>query len=132
MSNFVCAALEPVVADDGRYRDYLSPEARAKLLREVEAGNASLVRGFGMTPFPPLSEPSAKGFSAYPGLSPERAKQLGEHHARIKRTAGYRRERATVLLRQFTRRLRAIFASRPTALAARASRGEAPQPSKPA
>ncbi len=45
------------------------------------------VQGFGMTPFPPLSEPGDKGFSAYPGLSPERAKELGERHARIKRTA---------------------------------------------
>jgi hypothetical protein len=32
MGNFVCAELERVVSDDGRYRDYLSPEARARLL----------------------------------------------------------------------------------------------------
>lgn len=111
MSNFVCAALEPVFADDRRYRDYLSPEARAKLLHEVEPGNASLARDFGMTPFPPLAEPSAKGFRAYPGLSPERAKELEEHHARIKRTAGYKLERATLLLRQVTRKFRAVFTS---------------------
>ena len=59
MSNFVCAELERVVTDDGRYRDYLSPEARARLLRDVEPGNATLSRDFGMTPFPPLAEQSA-------------------------------------------------------------------------
>lgn len=131
MSNFVCAALERVVIDDGRYHDYLSPEARAELLREVEAGNARLSQAFGMTPFPSLPEQSAKGFSAYPGLSPERAKELKERHARIKLTAGYQLERATLLLRQFTRRLRAIFASSQPVRAVRASRGGAPKPTKP-
>ena len=50
MSDFVCAELERVVTDDGRYRDFLSPEVRAKLMRDVEAGNATLSRDFGMTP----------------------------------------------------------------------------------
>jgi len=56
MGNFVCAELERVVTDDGRYRDYLSPEARARLLRDVEPGNATLGWDFGMQPFPPLSD----------------------------------------------------------------------------
>ena len=46
MSDFVCAELERVVTDDGRYRDFLSPEVRAKLMRDVEAGNATLVQRF--------------------------------------------------------------------------------------
>ena len=113
MNDFVCAALERVVTDDGRYHDYLSPEARAKLLREVAPSNASLSQEFGMTPFPPWSEQTAKGFSAYPGLLPERAKELKERHDRIRLTSGYQLERATLLWRQFTRRLRGMFA--PTA-----------------
>ena len=131
MSNFVCAELERVVTDDGRYHDYLSPGARAKLLRDVAPGNATLVRDFGMTPFPALAEQSANDWKSYPGLSPERARELRERHNKIKRSAGYQLERATLLLRQVTRRFRAMFASTGSARAWRGSRREAPQASKP-
>src|SRR4029078_7514092 len=80
MGNFVCAELERVVTDDGRYRDYLSPEARARLLRDVEPGNAMLSRDFGMQPFPPLSDQASSARTPYPGLSPERARELRERH----------------------------------------------------
>jgi hypothetical protein len=131
MSDFVCAELERVVTDDGRYHDYLSPGARAKLLRDVAPGNATLVRDFGMTPFPALAEQSANDWKSYPGLSPERARELRERHNTIKRSAGYQLERATLLLRQVTRRFRAMFASTDSTLAWRTSRREAPQASKP-
>jgi hypothetical protein len=121
LNDLVCAELERVVTDDGRYHDYLSPEARAKLLRDVVPGNTRLSQEFGMTPFPPLTEQTAKGWIAYPGLAPERAKELKQNHDRIRLTAGYQLERATLLLRQFTRRLRAIFASTERARASRAS-----------
>jgi hypothetical protein len=127
MGNFVCAELERVVRDDGRYHDYLSPEARAKLLRDAEPGNAILSRDFGMTPFPHLAEKPASGWKPYPGLSPERARELRESHERIKRTVGYQRERATLLLRQVTRRLRAVFGSNDSARFWR----DTPQTSKP-
>ena len=131
MGNFVCAELERVVTDDGRYRDYLSPEARARLLRDVEPGNATLSRDFGMKPFPPLSDQASSARTPYPGLSPERARELRERHNTIKRSAGYQLERATLLLRQVTRRFRAMFASTDSARAWRGSRREAPQASKP-
>ena len=131
MSDFVCAELERVVTDDGRYRDFLSPEVRAKLMRDVEAGNATLSRDFGMTPFPTLTEQSTSDWKSYPGLSPERARDLRERHNKIKRSAGYQLERATLLLRQVTRRFRAMFASTDCARAWRGSRREAPQASKP-
>jgi hypothetical protein len=89
LGNFVCAELERVVTDDGRYRDYLSPEARARLLRDVEPGNATLGRDFGMRPFPPLSDQVSGARTPYPGLSPERARELRERHNMIKRSAGY-------------------------------------------
>ena len=131
MSDFVCAELERVVTDDGRYRDFLSPEVRAKLMRDVEAGNATLSRDFGMTPFPTLTEQSTSDWKSYPGLSPERARDLRERHNKIKRSAGYQLERATLLLRLVTRRFRAMFASTDCARAWRGSRREAPQASKP-
>ena len=131
MGNFVCAELERVVTDDGRYRDYLSPEARARLLRDVEPGNATLGWDFGMQPFPPLSDPASRARTPYPGLLPERARELRERHNTIKRSAGYQLERATLLLRQVTRRFRAMFASTDSARAWRGSRREALQASKP-
>ena len=94
MSNFVCAELERVVTDDGRYRDYLSPEARAKLLRDVEAGNATLSRDFGMTPFPPLTEQSARRLEvlsrsfARAGEGAERASQQDQAERGISARTG--------------------------------------------
>jgi hypothetical protein len=126
MSNFVCAGLERVIAGDGRYHDYLSPEARAKLLHEVEPGNALLSQTFGMKPFPPV--PNAGTWTPYPGLSAERAKELRHHHERIKRTARYRLERATLLLRQVTRKLRAMLASAEPSRARRETRPDTPKP----
>jgi hypothetical protein len=130
MGNFVCAELERVVADDGRYHDYLPPEARAKLLRDAEPGNATLSRDFGMKPFP-MSDPASSARTPYPGLLPERAKELRERHAAIRRTARYRLQRATLLLRQVTRRLRGMFASGDSVRMWRGTRGDAPQTSKP-
>lgn len=129
MSHFVCAELQRVIAGDGRYHDYLSPEARAKLLREFEPGNALLSQTFGMKPFPPV--PNTGTWTPYPGLSPERAKELRQRHERIKRTARYRLERATLLLRQVTRKLRAMLASTEPARARRGTRPDTPQASEP-
>lgn len=129
MSTFVCTELERVVTDDGRYHDYLAPDARAKLLREVELGNALLSRDFGMKPFPAVADPNE--WTPYPGLSPERASEFRERHDRIRKTARYRLERATLLLRQFTRRLRGSFASVDPARAGRGTRRDTSQASKP-
>ena len=131
MSNFVCAELERVVTDDGRYHDYLSPERQGEAVARRRARQRNARRDFGMTPFPPLAEQSASDWKSYPGLSPERARELRERHDTIKRSAGYQLERATLLLRQVTRRFRAMFASTDSARAWRGSRREAPQASKP-
>jgi hypothetical protein len=101
MSNLACTELARTQTDDGRYQDYLAPDARAALLREMECGNALLSETFGMKPFPTLSDDSLKGWVPYPGLSAERASELAELHARIRRGAGYRIERSALLARQF-------------------------------
>ena len=94
MSDFVCAELERVVTDDGRYRDFLSPEARAKLLRDVAPGNATLVQDFGMTPFPPQADPSSdewKSLSrsfARAGEGAERTSQQDQAERRISARTG--------------------------------------------
>jgi hypothetical protein len=129
LGNFVCAALERVVTDDGRHHDYLSPEARVRLLREVAAGNAKLCGEFGTKPFPALAE--AVEWIPYPGLTPERAAELNRHHARLKRTPGYQIERAALLLKQLTRRLRATFAATASPRTSRGTRREAGHASKP-
>ena len=131
MSNFVCAELERVVADDGRYHDYLSPDAREKLLRDVEPSNATLRRDFGMTPFPLLTAQSAGDWKSYPGLLPERANELRARHDTIKRTPRYQLERTTLLLRQVTRRVRAMLASTDSPRALRGTRRDVTQTSKP-
>ena len=77
MSDFVCAALERVVTDDGRYHDYLSPEARAKLLREVEAGNATPQPGFRHDAISASHRAKCQRTQTpIPGCSPERAREL--------------------------------------------------------
>jgi hypothetical protein len=101
MSDLACTELARTLTDDGRYQDYLAPDARAALLREMERGNAVLSETFGMKPFPTLSEDSLKGWAPYPGLSAERARELAERHARIRRGTGYRIERSALLARQF-------------------------------
>ena len=127
----VCGELDPILTAARRSRHFVSPVARAKLVRDVPPGNATLVQDFGMTPFPTLTEQSTSDWKSYPGLSPERARDLRERHNKIKRSAGYQLERATLLLRRVTRRFRAMFASTDCARAWRGSRREAPQASKP-
>jgi len=101
MSDLACTELARRLTDDGRYQDYLAPGARAALLREMKQGNALLSEAFGMNPFPTLSDEVAKTWTPYPGLSPERARELADRHARIRRSAGYRIERLALLMRQF-------------------------------
>jgi hypothetical protein len=103
MSNLVCAELARTLTDERGYQDYLAPEARVALLHEMESNNALLYETFGMKPFPVVSDESLKGWMPYPGLSAERARQLAEGHARIRRRVGYRIERSALRVRQFIR-----------------------------
>ena len=133
MSNFVCAALERVVTDDGRYHDYLSPEARAKLLRDVDARQCDAQPGFRHDAVS-ASRPSkrARGFRrlsralAGAGEGAERSATT-----RIKLTAGYQLERAdsaaAPVYPPVSRDVRFDHSAR----AWRGSRREAPQASKP-
>jgi hypothetical protein len=109
MNTYVCAKLERMVDDDGTYRDYLAPNARAKLLRDIEPGNVLLSHNFGMRSFPVFAIP--REWTPYPGLAPERAKEFEDLHARIRKSAGYRIERLSAVTRQSIRGLRALFSS---------------------
>ena len=109
MNTFVCDKLDRIVSNDGRYHDYLAPEARAKLLSDVAPGDARLTETFGMTAFPVRFESGT--WTPYPGLSDDRAKDLRERHDTIKRSAAYRIEHLSALMRQSIRRLRTRFPS---------------------
>jgi len=101
MSDLACTELAQKLTDDGRYRDYLAPDDRAALLCEMERGNVLLSETFGMNPFPTLSDEGLKAWAPYPGLSAERAWELADCYACIRRSAGYRIERWALLARQF-------------------------------
>ena len=101
MNTFACTRLARMLNDDGQHQDHLAPDARVALLGDLEHGNMLLSQKFGMKPFPALSNDDLQGWSPYPGLSLERARELGEHHARIRRRASYRIERWGQLARYF-------------------------------
>jgi hypothetical protein len=99
MSRLVCTELARTLPDDGRYHDYLAPDARTTLLSEMERSNALLRQTFSMKPFPPLTD--LEGWRPYPGLSAERARELQESYARIRERADYRIERSALVARRF-------------------------------
>jgi hypothetical protein len=101
MTAFACTRLARLAGNDCEYQDYLAPDARVALLRDFEPGNLLLREKFGMNPFPALLDDDIKGGSPYPGISLTELKELYEHHARIRRSAGYRIERLAQLIRYF-------------------------------
>ena len=100
MSKLACTELARTLRDDGRYQDYLAPDARAALLRDAARGNAALSKTFGMEPFPILSNDNLRSWAPYTGLSAERARELAEDHARIRKSIRYRIERSALLAEQ--------------------------------
>jgi hypothetical protein len=103
LSGHACIELARLFPDDGAHHEYLAPGARQALLQEMQSGNSLLSEKFAMAPFPPVVEDSRKDRLSYPGLSTERARELTERYARIRRSTRYRIGRLTLLLRQFIR-----------------------------
>jgi hypothetical protein len=101
LSNLACTELAQALPDDGGYQDYLAPDARVALLREMASNNKLLSETFSMKPFPVILDDSLKDWAPYPGLSTEKARELAERYARIRRGAGYRIGRSALLARQF-------------------------------
>jgi hypothetical protein len=101
LSNLACTELARTLPDDSRYQDYLAPDAREALLREMTANNTLLSETFGMKPFPIISNDGLKCWSPYPGLSAKRAGILAARHAQIRKSAAYRIERSALLVREF-------------------------------
>jgi hypothetical protein len=120
MNTYVCAKLERMVGGDGSYRDYLAPDARVKLLRDVQPGNAHLTEHFSMTPFPTFTKTGP--WTPYPGLSANRVKEFADLHERIKRSPSYQIKFLSALTRQALRRFRSVFSSRAL------MRGSRPEP----
>jgi hypothetical protein len=101
LSNLACIELAEGVAHDSRHEDYLAPDARMALLREMESNNALLCETYGIKPFPVVSEHSLSGWKPYPGLSTDKAMAFAERHAHMKRAIGYRIERSALMVREF-------------------------------
>jgi hypothetical protein len=104
MSKFACTELERTLTDDGQYEDYLAPDVRTTLLRDLARGNAVLSQRFRMEPFPVLSDEGLRSWTPYPGLSAERSRELVEQHAQIKKSVSYRTERFALVAEECIQR----------------------------
>jgi hypothetical protein len=93
MNIFALTRLALLYVNDSEHQDFLEPEARIALLRDLEPGNLLLRQESGMKPFPVLSDEEINSWAPYPGLSPKKLQELQECHAQIRRSATYRIER---------------------------------------
>lgn len=94
-------AISERLGDVHSHQQYLSPEARIRLVEKYARGNARLQERFlrpGMHPlFPALKAPDPRApahvaWSPYPGLSVEKAIEILYHHEKIKRSFSFRAE----------------------------------------
>jgi hypothetical protein len=118
MNSFACHMLAKALMDDGKYRDYLAPDARVALLGQLGRGNTLLSEKFGMKPFPALGNDDLQSWAPYPGLSAEKAKELATRHAHMKTSAAY-------LLEVWSQVAREVFDQRLPKLAWMVSLGRA-------
>jgi hypothetical protein len=91
-------------AEPDYYQEFLSPTARAGLLRRVDAEMRALRASHGLPPFPPFDLDAAKAaWKPYPGLDDQRRKEIERHYHRISGRLAFRLERLTL---SFARLLR--------------------------
>jgi hypothetical protein len=100
LSNLICTEIARTLPDDRAYDDYLAPDTRETLLREMQSSNTLLSKEFGMEPFPSLDS-SKKYRKPYPGLTPERLDELAARYAHIAKSASFRIGRSALVARQF-------------------------------
>jgi hypothetical protein len=87
------------------YQDFLSPDERTDLLRELQRELDALQASYDVPAFPPFDPETAKAsWSPYPGLSPERRQEIELHYDRINRRVGFRLERMLLRSAGFLRR----------------------------
>jgi hypothetical protein len=104
LSQQVCVELAKVLSDDGHYREYLSPDKRQSLLREVEPSNLLLVEKYGITPFPPLRAEQLEKWVPYPGLSLQRTATIRAHYNSLDRGPRHQLERVRLHVSRFLRK----------------------------
>lgn len=103
LNSMVCTKLSEAFPDCGKYKDYLSKDARSTLLGELEQSNSFLVKKYGLEPFPSIS--SYQGNSAsYFGLSADNAIEIADHHNRIKWSLKYQKEKLGLIAARIIRR----------------------------
>jgi hypothetical protein len=87
------------------YQDFLSPHARAELLRRIQPEMQALQASHDTTPFPQFDLENAKAsWSPYPGLSQERRQEIQWHYDRINRRVAFRLDRLALRSAGFLRR----------------------------
>jgi hypothetical protein len=92
------------------YQDFLSPTARAELLRLAEPEIEALRASHEMPPFPAFDLESAEAkWTPYPGLDEQRRGEIELHYNRISRRVGFRLER--LALRSASRLRRSVPAT---------------------
>jgi hypothetical protein len=96
-------------AEPDCYQDFLSPQARARLLSFAEPEIEALRASHGVSPFPPFDLEDAKAkWKRYPGLDSERRRAIESHYDLINRRFGFRFERVSLrsaaLLRSYVPR----------------------------
>lgn len=87
------------------YQDFLSPYARAELLRQIQPDMQALQASHDLPPFPPFDLESAKAsWRPYPGLDPQRRHEIELHYDRINGRLAFRLERLTLRSAGFLRK----------------------------
>lgn len=94
------------------YQDYFTPEQRGQLLVELGPEMLALQENFGVADFPPLKADADGEWREYPGLSPQRRRELARKYREVRQRAPFRTERATIRRRRLNRRLRRLVALR--------------------
>jgi hypothetical protein len=81
-------------AEPDYYQDFLSPHARAELLRRIEPEMQALQESHDVPPFPPFDVENAKAaWRPYPGLDERRKQEIEFQYDRINGRLAFRLER---------------------------------------
>jgi hypothetical protein len=92
-------------AEPEEYQDFLSPNARAELLRLVQPEVDALQASYGVSPFPPFDLEGAKAtWKPYPGLGRQRRQEIELHYNRINGRVAVRLERVALRSASLVRR----------------------------
>lgn len=86
------------------YQDFLSPYARAELLRRIQPEMQALQASHDVPPFPPFDLENAKAsWKPYPGLDQQRRQEIELHYDRITGRPAFRIERLILRSAGFVR-----------------------------